>query len=48
LRLKSFTAGTRLNQTMVTSADFAGDLLAMFRRARAYAGFLCDAVGVPF
>jgi len=48
LRLKSFTAGASLNQSMVTSADFAEDLLVMFRRARAYAGFLCDAIGVPF
>lgn len=48
LRLKSFTAGTRLTQRTVTSGDFADELLTMYSSARSYARFLCTAIGVPF
>lgn len=48
LRLKSFTAGSRMTQKVVTSSDFGTDLLDMFGAAGPFTGFLCDAVGVPF
>jgi len=48
LRLKRFTAGTRLTQKTVTSTGFVDDLIALFATAKPYARFLCDAVGVPF
>jgi uncharacterized protein (TIGR02453 family) len=48
LRLKSFTAGTRLSQKSVTSGTFADDLLSAYEKAGPYTGFLCDAIGVPF
>lgn len=48
LRLRSFTAGARLHQKTVTSADFADRLLEMFHLAGPYTRFLCDATGVKF
>ena len=48
LRLKSFTAGTRLTQKSVTSGAFADDLLKSFKEAAPYTRFLCDAIGLPF
>lgn len=48
LRLKSFTAGTRLTQKSVTSRGFADELLDMYSSAGPYARFLCAAIGVPF
>lgn len=48
LRLKSFTAGTRIAQKTITSGAFAGDLLQRFETAAPYTRFLCDAIGVPF
>ena len=48
LRLKSFTAGSRLTQKSVTSNEFADDLYARFKKASAYTEFLCDAIGVRF
>lgn len=48
LRLRSFTAGTRLTQKLVTSNSFADELYSMFDRAAAYTRFLCSAIGVPF
>jgi uncharacterized protein (TIGR02453 family) len=48
LRLKSFTAGTRLTQKTVTSASFADDLFTTYSSAGPYARFLCEAIGVPF
>jgi len=48
LRLKSFTAGTRLSQRMVTSASLGEDLRGMFDKAAPYTRFLCGAIGVPF
>lgn len=48
LRLKSFTAGTRLTQKAVTSATLSDDLLTMYAGAGPYARFLCGAIGVGF
>lgn len=48
LRLKSFTAGAKLSQKMVTSSTFADDLADKFEQASGYTRFLCDAIGVPF
>ena len=48
LRLKSFTAGTRLTQKSITSGKFADELFTTYASAGPYARFLCAAVGVPF
>jgi uncharacterized protein (TIGR02453 family) len=48
LRLKSFSAGTRLTQKTVTSPTLTDDLLDMFKMAGPYNRFLCDAIGVPY
>lgn len=48
LRMKSFVAWSRLTQKQVTSAGFAEGLATMYGSAGPFAGFLCDAVGVPF
>ena len=48
LRLKTFTAGTRLSQKMVTSSGFDGELAAEFKRASNYMAFLSDAIGVTY
>lgn len=48
LRLKSFTAGTRMTQATVTSAGFADDLLGMYATTGPYIEFLCRAIEVPF
>lgn len=48
LRLKSFTAGSRLTQKYVLSATFSDDLYESFKKAGPYTRFLCDAIGVPF
>jgi len=48
LRLKSFSAGTRVTQKLVTSADFSDELLKTFKKAGPYTRFICEAIGVPF
>lgn len=48
LRLKSFTAGTRLTQKSIVSGTFSDDLLATYQKAGRYTQFLCQAIGVPF
>lgn len=48
LRLKSFTAGNRLTQQMVTSDNLVGELLGQYKRAAGYTEFLCDAIGIAF
>lgn len=48
LRLKSFIAGSRLSQGLVTSAAFESELATMFGKASNFTRFLCDAIGVPF
>lgn len=48
LRLRSFTAGNRLTQKLVTSTGFADELFARFDEAGPYTRFLCNAIGMPF
>lgn len=48
LRLKSFTAGTRVTKKLLTSSGLDADLLAMFGTAKLYTKFLCEAIDVPF
>jgi uncharacterized protein (TIGR02453 family) len=48
LRLKSFTAGTRLTQTTVTSSDFADELMGLYAITGPYVEFLCRAIDIPF
>jgi len=48
LRLKSFTAGSKLTQKMVTSSDFSDELLALYVSAGPYTRFLCQAIAVEF
>jgi len=48
LRLRSFSAGTRLTQKTVTSARFGDDLFRSFEKAGPYTRFLCRAIGLPF
>ena len=48
LRLKSFTAGTKLTQATVTSADFADKLAERYALTGPYVEFLCRAIEIPF
>lgn len=48
IRRKSFTAGQRLSQKMVTSPDFMPGYLKELRKAAHFSKFLCDAVELPF
>lgn len=48
LRLKSFTAGTRLSQKAVTSEGFDAELARDFNKASAYMEFLNNAIGVNY
>ena len=48
LRMKSFTAGHKLTQKQVTSADFDDITAKAFKAASAYTGFLCRAVDLPY
>ena len=48
LRLRTFTAGSRINQKTVTSESFGDELQTAFSKAGPYTRFLCDAIGVPF
>ena len=48
LRLKSFTAGTKLSQKAVTSDDFDGQLASGFKKASDYMAFLSRAIGVTY
>lgn len=48
LRLRSFIAGTRLSQRLVTSHSFGDELLGVFDEAGPYTRFLCRAIGVSF
>ena len=47
-RMKSFTAGHKLTQKTVTSADFDVDLARAYKKASAYTAFLCDAIDLPY
>ena len=46
--MKRFTAGHKLKQKQVTSADFEDITAKAFKAASAYTGFLCRAVDLPF
>ncbi len=48
LRLRSFTASTRITQKLVTSSGFTDELFVMFDGAGPYTRFLCNATGMPF
>lgn len=48
LRLRSFSAGSRLTQRLVTSAELVDELADRFGRAAPYARFLCTAIGLTF
>lgn len=48
IRRKSFTAGQRLTQKVVTSSDFAKIYLEELKKAGPYTAFLCEAVGLPY
>ena len=48
LRLKSFTAGTKITQKLATSNDFGDELYEKFESAADYTKFLCNSIGVPF
>lgn len=48
LRLKSFTAGTKLSQKVVTSNEFDAHLAREFKRASNYMAFLSRAIGVTY
>jgi uncharacterized protein (TIGR02453 family) len=48
LRLKSFIAGSKLSQGLVTSSGFDSELASMFRKASNFTLFLCDSIGIPF
>jgi uncharacterized protein (TIGR02453 family) len=48
LRMKSFTAGSRLTQAQVTRSSFDSDLASAYEKAGPFTAFLCAAVGLPF
>jgi uncharacterized protein (TIGR02453 family) len=48
LRLRSFSAGTRLTQKTVTSPSLPVELGKTFKLAASYTRFICEAIGVPF
>jgi uncharacterized protein (TIGR02453 family) len=48
LRMKSFVAGTRVEDQRVTTPGFDGDLAAMYSKATSFTAFLCAAIGLPF
>ena len=48
LRMKSFVAGTRVDDKRVTSPGFDSALAAMYAKARPFTSFLCAAIGLPF
>ena len=48
LKLKSFTAGTRIKQSVVTGPDFLDEYARICKAGAPFVHFICDAVGVPF
>ena len=48
LRMKSFTAGSRLTHAQVTSSSFDADLATTYRKAGPFTAFLCRAIDLPF
>lgn len=48
LRLKTFTADSKLTQKAITSDDFGDRLLSLFTAAGPYTRFLCECMAVDF
>lgn len=48
LRLKSFTAGTKLSHKTITSDGFDAELVREFKKASNYMAFLSSAIGVAY
>lgn len=48
LRLKSFTASSRLTHSQVTAAGFAQHLASMLSAGGPFVSFLCRPIGIPF
>jgi uncharacterized protein (TIGR02453 family) len=48
LRLRSFIAGARITQAVVTSSSFSDDLAKRLKKSVPFTRFLCDAIGVAF
>ena len=48
LRLRSFSAGTRLTQKTVLSPSLPDDLAKTLKLAAPYTRFICEAIGLPF
>jgi len=48
VRMKSFTAGHKMTQKSITSAEFDVVLAKAYSKASAYTAFLCEAIGLPY
>lgn len=48
VRMKSFTAGHKLTQKSVTSADFDAALAGAYGKGSDYMAFLCQAIGLQY
>jgi uncharacterized protein (DUF2461 family) len=48
VRRKSFTAGSKLTQKLVTSSSFDDELAKLFKKAASLNRFLCESIGLPF
>jgi uncharacterized protein (TIGR02453 family) len=48
VRKKSFTAGSKMTQKLVTSPSFDDELAKLFGKASGYNRFLCEAIGLPY
>lgn len=48
LRRKSFTAGAKLTQKVVTSSEFDVELAKLYTKASSWNRFLCESVGLPY
>jgi len=48
VRRKTFTAGSKLTQKLVTSPSFDDELANLYKKASALNRFLCEVIGLPF
>lgn len=48
VRRKTFTAGSKLTQKLVTSDSFDDELAKLYKKAAAFTRFLCESIGLPF
>jgi uncharacterized protein (TIGR02453 family) len=48
LKMRSFVAGARIADSAIAAPGFDADLAARYRKAAAFTGFLCSAVGLPY